>query len=140
MIQRTTRQSLIAIPILTVILFFFADWIFPFKVLLGGGIGDGTVEMAEKVTGAFNMLLGGGISLFSFRTVAWSVRKFLGMQMAQPAIMGISIVKITLIFVFLVILAYFRLIRPIPLMLGFIVVIAIVIREGFIASRKAGRS
>ena len=140
MIQRTTRQSLIAIPALAVISFFLADWIFPLKVLLGGGIGGGAVEMAEKGKGAFNMLLGGGISLFSFRTVAWSVRKFLGMQMAQPVIMGVSILKVTLIFLFLVILAFFRLVMPIPLMAGFIVVIAIVIKEGFIASRKAGRS
>jgi F0F1-type ATP synthase assembly protein I len=114
--------------------------IFPFKVLLGGGISGGAVETAEKVKGALNILLGGGISLLSFRTVAWTVRKFLGMQMAQPAIMGISILKVTLIFLFLVILAYYRLISPIPLMVGFIIVIAIVIKEGFIASRKAGRS
>ena len=46
----------------------------------------------------------------------------------------------TLIFLFLAILAYFRLVMPIPLMAGFIVVIAIVIKEGFIASRKADRS
>jgi F0F1-type ATP synthase assembly protein I len=113
MIQRTTKQSLIIIPALAATSFFFSDWLF-----------------------AFNILLGGGISLFSFRTVAWSVRKFLGMQMVQPVIMGISILKVTLIFLFLVILAYFRLIMPIPLMVGFILVLAIVIKEGFIASRK----
>ena len=113
MIQRTTKQSLIIIPALAAASFFFSDWLF-----------------------AFNILLGGGISLFSFRTVAWSVRKFIGMQMVQPVIMGISILKVTLIFLFLVILAYFRLIKPIPLMVGFIIVLAIVIREGFIASRK----
>jgi F0F1-type ATP synthase assembly protein I len=117
MIQRTTKQSLIIIPALAATSFFFSDWLF-----------------------AFNVLLGGGISLLSFRTVAWSVRKFIGMQMVQPVIMGISILKVTLIFLFLVILAYFRLIKPIPLMVGFILVLAIVIKEGFIASRKDSSS
>jgi len=119
MIQRITKQSLIIIPALAATSFFFpdTDWLF-----------------------AFNVILGGGISLFSFRTVAWSVRKFLGMQMVQPVIMGISILKVILIFLFLVILAYFRLIMPIPLMVGFVLVLAIVIKEGFIASRKASQS
>jgi F0F1-type ATP synthase assembly protein I len=140
MIQRTTRQSLIAIPAIAAIFFFLADWIFPIKVLLGGGISNGVMEQAEKLRGAFNVVLGGGISLFSFRTVAWSVRKFLGMQMAQAAIMGISILKVTLIFFLLAILAYFKLVSPIPLMVGFVVVLAIVIKEGFIAAGKAGNS
>ncbi len=117
MIQRITKQSAIVIPILAVISFFFTAWIFP-----------------------FNIVLGGAISLFSFRTVAWAVRKFIGMQMAHALIMGISILKVFLIFVFLVILAYFRLVMPIPLMIGFIAVLAIVIKEGFITSRKAGNS
>ena len=117
MIQRTTNQSLIIIPVLAAASFLFADWLF-----------------------AFNVLLGGSISLFSFRTVAWSVRKFIGMQMVQPVIMGISILKVILIFIFLVILAYFRLIMPVPLMGGFVLVLAIVIKEGLIASRRASQS
>ena len=117
MIQRTTKQSLIIIPALAATSFFFTDWLF-----------------------ALNVLLGGGISIFSFRTVAWSVQKFIGTQMVQPVIMGISILKVILIFIFLVILAYFRLIKPIPLMVGFVLVLAIMIKEGFIASRKASQS
>ncbi|HTZ18993.1 MAG TPA: ATP synthase subunit I [Dissulfurispiraceae bacterium] len=115
MLQKITRQALIGIPVLAAISYFFAGW--PFS---------------------FNIVLGGGISLFSFRTVAWAVRKFIGMQMAQPVIMGISILKIMLIFVFLVLLAYFGFIRPVPLLVGFVAVMAIIIREGFITSRKAG--
>jgi F0F1-type ATP synthase assembly protein I len=117
MIKRITKQSLLTIPILASLSLFFTGWLFP-----------------------FNIILGGGISLFSFRTVAWAVRKFIGMQMVQPVIMGISILKVLLIFIFLIIFAYFRLLLPIPLMVGFIVVLAIVIKEGFITSRKAGNS
>jgi len=117
MIQRITLQSLIGIPAIAALSFFFADWPFP-----------------------FNIILGGCISLFSFRTVAWGVRKFLGMQMAQPVIMGLSILKIMFIFVFLVVLAYFGLVRPVPLLAGFVVVLAIIVREGFITSKKAGNS
>ncbi len=117
MIQRITRQSLIGIPVLAALLFFFSSWLF-----------------------SFNVVLGGAISLFSFRTVAWAVRKFVGMHMAHSVIMGISIFKVLLIFVFLVILAYFQLVLPIPLMVGFVGVLAIVIKEGLITARRAGNS
>lgn len=116
-IKRITKQSLIIIPPIAALSFFFTDWLF-----------------------AFNVLLGGVISILSFRTVAWAVRKFVGMRMAQPVIIGISILKIISIFIFLVILAYFGLIKPVPLLVGFTLVIAIMTREGLIAAKKASQS
>ena len=113
MIQKITKFSFIVIPSVALVSLFFGGWLF-----------------------ASNFLLGGAISLLSFRTIVWAVRKFLGMQMAQPVIMGISILKITAIFVFLIALAYLQLIMPVPLLAGFTLVLAIIIWQGFIAARK----
>jgi len=113
MIQKITKFSVIVIPALALVSLFFGGWLF-----------------------AFNFVLGGAISLLSFRTIVWAVRKFIGMQMAQPVIMGISILKITAIFVFLVVLALLQLIMPVPLLAGFTLVLAIIIWQGFIAARK----
>lgn len=117
MIQRITRQSFIVILPLAAIAFFYTDWLF-----------------------ALNSIIGGAISLFSFRTMAWAVRNFLGTQMAQAVIMGISVGKILLIFVFLIIIAYFHLVKAIPLLAGFTLVLAIVIKEALIAAKKASRA
>lgn len=116
MIQRITKQALIIVPPLAAILFFFTDWLF-----------------------ALNIVLGGAISFFSFKVMAWAVRNFLGQQMAQAIIMGLSLAKILAIFVVLVILAYFQLIRAIPLLAGFTLVLAIVIKEALIAAKKASQ-
>jgi len=116
MVQRITKQSLIIIPPLAVIAFLFTDLLF-----------------------AVNLLIGGAISFLSFRTMAWAVRSFLDTQMAQAIIMGISVTKILLIFVFLVILAYFHVIKAIPLLAGFTLVLAIVIKEALIVAKKAAR-
>ncbi|MGO9379333.1 MAG: ATP synthase subunit I [Dissulfurispiraceae bacterium] len=117
MVQRITKQSLIVIPPLAAVTFFFTDWLF-----------------------AVNLVIGGAISFFSFRTMAWAVRNFLDTQMAQALIMGISVTKILLIFVFLVILAYFHLIKAIPLLAGFTLVLAIVIKEALMVAKKASRT
>jgi F0F1-type ATP synthase assembly protein I len=117
MLQRITKQTLIVIPPLAIIAYFFAGWLF-----------------------AFNLVVGGAISLFSFKAMAWAVRNFLGQQMAQAIIMGISIAKILAIFIFLVVLAYFRLISAVPLLAGFTLVLAIVIKEALIAARKASQA
>jgi len=117
MIQRITKQSLIVIPPLAVVAFFFTELLF-----------------------SVNLFIGGAISLFSFRAMAWAVRNFLGTQVAQAVIMGISVAKILLIFVFLVILAYFRLIKAVPLLAGFTLVLAIVIKEALITAKKASRT
>lgn len=117
MIQRITKQTLIVIPPLAAVALFFTDWLF-----------------------ALNLIIGGAISLFSFRTMAWAVRNFLGTQMAQAVIMGISVGKVLLIFIFLVIIAYFHLIMAIPLLAGFTLVLAIVIKEALIAAKKASRA
>jgi hypothetical protein len=114
MIKKISKFSMLIIPAIAVASLFFAEWLF-----------------------AVNLLLGGAISLLSFRIIVWAVRKFIDMQMAQPLIMGISILKITGIFIFLVITAYFRLLVPIPLLTGFTLVLAIIVWQGLVMARKA---
>jgi hypothetical protein len=114
MIQKITKYSVIALPPVALVSLLFSDWLF-----------------------AMNIALGGVISLLSFRTIAWAVRKFIGVQMAQPAIMGISILKIIAIGIFLGALMIMQLILPVPLLFGFTLVLAIIIWQGIVAVRKA---
>jgi F0F1-type ATP synthase assembly protein I len=106
-------MSVIVIPVAALVAIFFSGWLF-----------------------ALNLLLGGAISLLSFNTIVWAVRKFISMQMAQPVIMGISILKITAIFIILILINYFSLFLPVPLLVGFTLVLAIIIWQGLIAARK----
>jgi len=114
MVQRITRFSLIVLPVVAFLFIFFTD-----------------------LLSALNLLMGGAISLLSFRTIVWAVRKFMGRQIAQPFIMGISILKITAIGIFLVALALLQLMRPVPFLAGFTLVLAIIIIQGIVAARKA---
>ncbi|HMK61455.1 MAG TPA: hypothetical protein VK452_09980 [Dissulfurispiraceae bacterium] len=117
MIQKSTKYTFIIIPILAIIAFYFTDWMF-----------------------SFNIILGGLISLLSFRAMAWAVRSFLDTHIAQAAIMGISILKILLIFTFLLALQYFfRIIKPVPFLASFTLVLAIIIKEALRVARQASR-
>jgi hypothetical protein len=113
MIKKTGKISLVITAALAAITFFFEGWLF-----------------------AFNILVGGSISLLSFRAIVWAVRKFLLLQMAQPLIMGISLVKITAIFIFLLALAHFSLLLPVPLLAGFTLVLVIIIWQGIVMAGK----
>jgi F0F1-type ATP synthase assembly protein I len=85
---------------------------------------------------AFSVLLGGAISLASFRVLIWGVGRFLGSPMGQPIIIGLSAVKIIFIFVFLAALAMLKLIHPLGVTAGFTVVLVIIVKEGLVLARK----
>ena len=87
---------------------------------------------------ALSILIGGAISFGSFRVIVWAVRRFLGRQMAQPIIMGLSVIKILLIFVILVVLSLLRVIEPIGIVVGFTLVLIIMTKEGFLFARRQG--
>jgi F0F1-type ATP synthase assembly protein I len=116
MIKRITKFSLIITIPIAVISFFFTDLLF-----------------------AFNVLLGGIISLLSFRVMTWAVTNFIGQQMAQAFIMGISVAKLLAIFITLALLAYFQLIKAVPLLAGFTLVLGVIIVESLRAARKASQ-
>jgi hypothetical protein len=113
MIRKISRFSAFIIPPIALASLFFADWLV-----------------------AFNIALGGAMSLLSFRVIGWSVRKFLGSQMAQTGIMFIAIIKMLAIFIFLAIIAYFRLLVPVPLLGGFTVVLGIIVWQGIVTAGK----
>ncbi|MGE5237206.1 MAG: ATP synthase subunit I [Chloroflexota bacterium] len=115
MVRRVARHSVYAVIPLSLLSFVFpnADWRL-----------------------AFSTLLGGAISLGSFRAITWAVEKFLGKPMGQAIIIGISSVKILLIFVLLAVLAMFKLIHPVGVTVGFTVVLAIIVKEGLTFARK----
>jgi F0F1-type ATP synthase assembly protein I len=83
-----------------------------------------------------SVLLGGLVSLASFRAITWAVRKFLGTEMGQPIIMGLSVLKIMAIFILLVVLAIFGLVHPVGLVIGFTAVLVIIIKEGYLFARR----
>jgi hypothetical protein len=113
MIRKITRFSIIIVPVAALAALFFGDWFF-----------------------VLNLLIGGAISLLSFRAIVWAVRKFMSMQMAQSAIMGISVIKIGAIGLFLIGLALLQLIRPVPLLAGFTLVLVIIIVQGLLTAGK----
>jgi hypothetical protein len=114
MVRKITKFSLIVLPVVALASLPFENWMF-----------------------AVNIMLGGVISLLSFRVVAWAVRKFINSQMAQPLIMGISILKITGIGLFLIGLMLLKLIWPMPLLGGFTLVIVIIIWQGIVTAMKS---
>jgi hypothetical protein len=113
MIQKITRLSAIIVPLGALASLPLTDQLF-----------------------ALNIALGGVISLLSFRTIAWAVRKFITTQMAQPVIIGISIAKIAAIGLILAWLMIMKLIIPIPLLIGFTIVLGIIVWQGIIAVRR----
>jgi F0F1-type ATP synthase assembly protein I len=113
MVQRITRFSLIALPVVALGSLIFREGLF-----------------------ALNILLGGIISLLSFRTVVWTVRKFMNTQTAQPLIMGISVLKILAIGLLLLGLMLLQVVLPVPLLAGFTLVLVIVVIQGIITARK----
>jgi len=113
MIQKITRLSAIIVPLGALASLPLTDQLF-----------------------ALNIALGGVISLLSFRTIAWAVRKFITIQMAQPVIIGISIAKIAAIGLILAWLMIMKLIIPIPLLIGFTIVLGIIVWQGIIAVRR----
>ncbi len=113
MISKISKQSVIVIVPVAAASLLFTQWRF-----------------------SFSLALGGAISLGSFRVIAWGVKKFLGKQMAQPVIMGLSVLKLLLISAFLMCLAYLKLIHPVGFVIGFTLVLVIIAREGFLYARR----
>lgn len=113
MIKRIFKQAIIIIPIIAIISFFFAEWRFPLSVLIGGIV-----------------------FLLSLWSIAWAVKKYLCKAMAQQIIIGISTIKILLIFFVLAILAMFKLINIIGLVIGFIISLLIAVKEGFLTAKQ----
>lgn len=106
-----------------------------YSVLLLAGIACVAAFLAEWRFPA-GVLIGGGICLLSYLIIVWSVRRFVGLPMAQVVIMGVSLLKITVVCLLLVILSHFRVINIFGLVLGFTTVLGIILLEGYRFARR----
>lgn len=116
MLRRTYKDVCIIIPLLAVCaaIIWWGDWRIPFSILVGGTL-----------------------SLLSLRIIVWAVQRFLGTSMAQPIIIGISTLKIFVMFAIMVMLAVFGLLNVVAMITGFAVVLFLTAFEGYRAA-KAG--
>lgn len=114
LLKKINKQSLIVLPILAVM-----GWLLSNSWLV-----------------AFNVLLGGLISWLSLRELAWAVKKFFGKPMFQVAIIGLSYIKLGLIFIFLWFLAKQGLFNLWGLMSGFLVILILSTREAYFHTRR----
>jgi F0F1-type ATP synthase assembly protein I len=84
---------------------------------------------------AFSLFIGGILSFISLRVIAWAVRRFFGTSMAQSIIIGISAIKILIMFVLMVVLATFGMLHITSMITGFTIVLALIIMEGYRAAK-----
>lgn len=116
MLQRIYKLVCIVIPLLALAagVFWWGDWRIPFSIFVGGAL-----------------------SIVSLRIIVWAVQRFLGTSMAQPIIIGISTLKIFVMFAIMVALAVLGLLNVVAMITGFTVVLFLTTVEGYRAA-KAG--
>ncbi|WP_353683860.1 ATP synthase subunit I [Thermodesulfovibrio sp. 3907-1M] len=85
---------------------------------------------------AFNVILGGLISWFSLRELAWAVKKFFGKPMFQLTVIGLSYVKLGGIFLFLWFIAINGWFSIKGLLIGFFAILVISVKEAYLHMKK----
>ncbi len=113
MIKKTFKQSLILVSLLAAGSVFFMEWKFPLNVMIGGILFLASLWVLSKV-----------------------VKQFLGKPMGQMIIVGVSALKILVIFIMLIALAMLGIINVVGLMTGFVASLIVTLKEGFIAARQ----
>lgn len=113
-IKRINRQTIILIPLLTL-----ASYLLWQNELM-----------------AFNVILGGFISWLSLRELAWAVKKFFGKPTFQLTVIGLSYLKLGVIFLFLWFIAIKGLFDVKGLLIGFIAILIISAKEAYIYVKK----
>lgn len=113
-IKRINRQTLILVPVLTIL----------------------TYILWQNEIVAFNVILGGFISWFSLRELAWAVKKFFGKPAFQLTVIGLSYLKLGAIFLFLWFFAIKGLFDIWGLLIGFIAILIVSTKEAFIYIKK----
>lgn len=111
--KRVYKQALYILAPLCLVSLFFAEWRFSFSMAVGGLVGVGNLS-----------------------GLAWSVTALLAADKAPSKMVFLSIFKLLFIFLFLLILAVFKLINPWGLLVGFTIVIVLIIKEGLIAAKR----
>lgn len=113
-LNKINKQTFISVPILA----------------LASGL------LFESKLVAFNVFIGGLISWLSLRELAWAVKKFFGKPGFQFSVIGLSYVKLGLIFIFLWFIAMQGLFNIYGLLIGFISVLAISAKEAYLYVRR----
>ncbi len=84
----------------------------------------------------FNIALGGFISWLNLRELAWAIKKFFGKPMFQLTVIGLSYLKLGLIFLFLWFIAAKGWFNVKGLLIGFIVILIVSIKEAYIYVKR----
>lgn len=113
-IKRVNKQTLILVPILAIAAYLL--W--------------------QNEIVAFNVILGGFISWFSLRELAWAIKKFFGKPMFQLTVIGLSYLKLGAIFLFLWFIAIKGLFNIKGLLIGFVAILVISTKEAYIYIKK----
>lgn len=85
---------------------------------------------------AFNVIIGGFISWLSIKELSWAVKKFFGKPVFQLAVVGLSYLKLGMIFVFLWFIAMHGWFNIFGLLTGFLVILIISVKEAYLHTRR----
>jgi len=113
-IKRVNKQTFILVPVLAIAAYLL--W--------------------QNEVVAFNVILGGFISWLSLRELAWAVKKFFGKPMFQLTVIGLSYIKLGVIFLFLWFIAIKGWFNIKGLLIGFIAILIISTKEAYFYIKK----
>lgn len=105
-------------------------------LLLVPAVGVASYLLWQNETVAFNVILGGFISWLSLRELAWAVKKFFGKPMFQLTVIGLSYIKLGLIFLFLWFIAIKGWFNIKGLLIGFLAVLVVSVKEAYFHIKK----
>ncbi len=87
-----------------------------------------------------SILIGGGLALLNIRGLAWGVEGLLGTHKATVKMVFFSQFRLFMLFLILSVLIYLKLVNVFGILIGFTVVFALLMIEGYRLSRKDGKA
>jgi hypothetical protein len=87
-----------------------------------------------------SILVGGGLALLNIKGLAWGVEGLLGTHKATIKMVFFSQFRLFMLFLILAVLIYLKLVNVFGILIGFTVVFALLMIEGYRLSRKDGKA
>lgn len=87
-----------------------------------------------------SILVGGGLALLNIKGLAWGVEGLLGTHKATAKMVFFSQFRLLMLFLILAVLIYLKLVNVFGILIGFTVVFALLMIEGYRLSRKDGKA
>jgi len=87
-----------------------------------------------------SILIGGGLALLNIKGLAWGVEGLLGTHKATVKMVFFSQFRLFMLFLILAVLIYLKLVNVFGILIGFTVVFALLMIEGYRLSRKDGKA